>query len=489
MFAAKNWLRSAAPYLALAASLGHLPASHSAEPPRSPVPTARPVVGAAPRAATPAPRGIGTQPASVQQPRGPQALAQQALASNPAPTAAAPERVGYLPPKPRAAAPNSIVPASYAASEEMVVEGAYDSASVPYSDSPWSPIWAGVEYLMLWEKGLDMPALVSSSAAGTDFNDAAVLGADSTSVLLGGSQGFDDDSLSGLRVSFGGWLDVGQTLGLGGRLMGTEQKSRAFATDSEETPILGRPFFNAFTDEEDALLLGFPDQISGDVHATSESEIQGAEVFLRQLRRGGCNFRCDLIYGYRYLGIDESLQVNNNLDFIDDTAPSFGTRISQQDRFEMENNFHGGNIGLMGHSRDGRWSLDFLTSIALGTMNQRAHVSGFTRTTPASGAAVDTEGGLLTQTSNIGTFEDDPFTVVPEGTVNIGYTLTQRLEFTFGYTFLYASNVARVQDVVDRQVNLTQQTGDLDGPARPAFEMKDASYWIQGLSFGLNLRY
>ena len=216
---------------------------------------------------------------------------------------------------------------------------------------------------------------------------------------------------------------------------------------------------------------------------------QGAQAFFRHLYRSGCNYRLDFVYGYRYLGVDESLTINNSLEFTDPTGNTFGNTLKQVDVFDLENEFHGGELGMMGHSVDGRWTLDFLGTVALGSMRQRAMIRGNTVSTTQGENPVTVNGGLLTQTSNIGTFEDDPFTVVPEFTATLGYFITPRLDLSVGYTFLYVNHVSRPGQVIDTAVNLTQQTGNLEGPARPAFEFADSDYWLQGLNFGLNLRY
>jgi hypothetical protein len=203
----------------------------------------------------------------------------------------------------------------------------------------------------------------------------------------------------------------------------------------------------------------------------------------------GGNYRVDLVYGYRYLGVDESLKITNSLEFTDPQEDFFGTTIDQLDLFDLENNFHGGDLGLAGHSEDGRWTLDFLATIGLGSMRQRAQVRGNTVTTPDGGNPTTVAGGLLTQRSNIGQYSADPFTVVPEFTATLGYQVTPRMDVSIGYTFLYANHVARPGQVIDTSVNLSQQTGVLEGPAVPIFQFRDTDYWLQGLNFGLNLRF
>jgi hypothetical protein len=388
---------------------------------------------------------------------------------------------------PQVAPASHIVPAPAAACDDagIVMSDAYAPGSA--CGACW-PLWAQVEYLLWWDKNSDLPPLATTSPPNTTRDNAGVLGFDTTSILFGGDQN-TGDARSGGRLTVGLWLDNCQSLAVFGRGFGLETQTLEFAAASTGADILARPFFNAFTDEDDALLLGFPNSITGDVRIAQENDANGAQALLRRAYRQGGNYRIDMVYGYRYLGFDESLSIENSLEFIDATAATFGTRIDQSDLFDLENRFHGGELGLMGHSVDGRWTLDFLATVALGSMNQSATLAGSTTTTPRNGTPVSVNGGLLTQSSNIGVFEDDEFTVVPEATVTLGYFVTPRMDISIGYTFLFVGNVSRPADVIDTAVNLTQQTGSFEGPARPAFLFEDSSYWLQGLNFGLNFRY
>jgi hypothetical protein len=193
--------------------------------------------------------------------------------------------------------------------------------------------------------------------------------------------------------------------------------------------------------------------------------------------------------GYRYLQVKEWLGIGNELEFRDPDSGRFGTEINQRDVFAMENEYHGGEIGLMGQSAEGPWTLDFLATVTFGEMRERVQITGDSVVAPPDGSPAGLVGGLLTQRSNIGTYEQSPFTVVPEASVTVGYYLTPSLNFTVGYTFLYINNLMRAGPIVDTAVNLTQQTGDLEGPARPAFRWDESDFWLQGINFGLNWRY
>jgi hypothetical protein len=64
-----------------------------------------------------------------------------------------------------------------------------------------------------------------------------------------------------------------------------------------------------------------------------------------------------------------------------------------------------------------------------------------------------------------------------------------------GYTFLYASNVIRASQQINRNINSAQApaiTGNLPpltGLAQPAFRFNASDFWAQGLDVGLALRF
>jgi hypothetical protein len=101
------------------------------------------------------------------------------------------------------------------------------------------------------------------------------------------------------------------------------------------------------------------------------------------------------------------------------------------------------------------------------------------------GRSATFEGGLLAQETNIGTFQQDRFSVVPEVGVTLGCNLTRQLRATVGYTFVYWNNVLRSGDQIDRslsQLPPEPPTGD----HRPSVPMNVTDFWAQGMTFGLD---
>ena len=86
--------------------------------------------------------------------------------------------------------------------------------------------------------------------------------------------------------------------------------------------------------------------------------------------------------------------------------------------------------------------------------------------------------------------------MVPEAALNVGYRLTNWASLVAGYTFLYASNVARPGEQIDRTVNTTQSPSfggpvptRLVGAARPRFQFEGSDFWAHGPSFGVALKF
>ena len=349
--------------------------------------------------------------------------------------------------------------------------------------------WITVDYLLWWEHGSDLPVLVTTSAESTPRDDAAVEGLPSTRSIFGG-QRVDDNPLSGGRIQFGHWMDPCQQRGWAVEYIGINQRSVGFHATSDDFPILGRPFFNDVLGEEDALLLGFPGELEGSVTVESDAEFQSWAALLVAQRCQTCQVRVDSLFGYRHYGYNESLQVNNDLTFIDPNGTTtVGTTIVQNDLFAVENEFHGAEFGLLGQSDLGGWNLDLGIRLAIGNMNRAVRIAGQSVTTTPGSAPVTTTGGLLTQNSNIGGFSDDEFTFIPQFNAGFSWCLTPRTNCRFGYSFLYLADVIQPADLIDRSVDLTQQTQTPAGDVPPQLTLTDTDIWLQGLNFGLDVRF
>jgi len=384
-------------------------------------------------------------------------------------------------------------------------------------------MWGSAEFLLGFRKSRHLPPLVTTSPAGTAAGDAGVLGLASTTVLFGGDR-VGDNPEAGVRGEIGLWLDQAARLGVGGSFTGLQDDSVRFSASSDGSTILARPFFNTLLNLQASQRVAYPNLVSGLVNVQSENEVYATEVFLRQqigmwpgqppvlfladtlamkvrslfgfpgtqvvsiheyhTPAGAPVTRLDLITGYQFSRVDDSLSITNNLVSLD---PAFlgaiGTTLDAFDRFDARNEFHGGTLGLKSASHYGRWSLTMLGKVALGNMHQIVAIDGHTVIAVPAGPSAESAGGLLTQASNMGRYDRDRFAVIPEARITLNYNLTPRLNLGVGYNFIYWNRVALAGDQVDTRVDVTQTLTD------PSFTFREGDFFVHAVTFRAQLNY
>lgn len=376
--------------------------------------------------------------------------------------------------------------------------------------------YGSAEYLLWWFDGMYVPPLVTTSTAGTPQAQAGVLGEPNTSILFGNGE-VNSGSRNGLRFKLGTWFNDYQDLAIEGDMFFFETESTGFSgTGVAGDPILARPFFNmvpvdamdnVLPPAQDAELVSFPGVVEGTVSVDTRSDFAGAGLRLRAALcckeiGGVCNTcdpcgpavgpssvsRIDAIAGYRFLKLDERVLIQEDLNSLITASP--GT-FDIYDRFDTYNEFHGGDVGFIWEWESPRWTLEFLTKVALGNTHQRVTIDG--ETTVSDGVNTYTEeGGLLALRSNIGTYKRNKFTAIPEIGVTAGYRITPRLKATLGYTLIYWGSVVRPGDHIDLDVNpnlLPPVVEPVVGPERPRFRWDDTSLLAHGLNAGLDYRF
>lgn len=350
--------------------------------------------------------------------------------------------------------------------------------------------FARVEYLMWWSNGRNTPPLVTTSPAGTAQVDAGVIGAPDTTVLFGGDYG------EGMRS--GGRVTVGRTFGhtgefsLNGRFFALEDSvSGFFESSAAGDPILARPFFNTTLGQQDALLVAFPGIAeNGSVSVQARNDVLGADVYVRNIFWWDECKRIDFLAGYQFTRIDDSLVIDSDTTSVDPLSTNpVGTTFSVMDSFQMQNEFHGGQIGVITEWQRGRAWFELLAKVAIGNMRQRATLSGETVRTEPLGAPVVSDSGLLVQVTNAGDRQRDQFSFIPEIGFTVGYQVNSRLSLTAGYSFIYWNDVLLAGNQIDSQLNLTQNPGPIVGPPAPVFAFSDTDFWVQGLSLGGEFRF
>jgi hypothetical protein len=374
--------------------------------------------------------------------------------------------------------------------------------------------YARGEYLSWWLKGQNLPPLVTTSSPFLPENSLGVLGPGSVILFGNGTQ--NAQQFSGVRLTAGYWLDP---CGLwaaevGGFWLGS--RNTHFAVDSTTTPVLARPIQiqnlgNLESRELTATPGLSPDALfllRGGINVDTSTQFWGAEANLRRVLCSGCDYRLDAFAGFRYLDLRDVLQITENLTTLKDfPEPSLnppvqvkaGDHFVSIDRFATRNQFYGGQLGLNGEFRRGRWLFGAQAKVGLGCVQQALDIQGSTTLTQAAtGNNIVAPGGLYAQPSNIGSHSQSRFAVAPEVGLRVGYQFTDHISAFVGYNFLYLSSVIRPGDQIDRSIDVRQVPFGLGstvmlppppGVQHPIALFRTTDFWAQGVNVGLEIRY
>jgi hypothetical protein len=382
-------------------------------------------------------------------------------------------------------------------SERVSAAGPWcDAPSCPYGVAPAAcdtccqaerSCWTvQAEYLMWWTRDRGLPPLVTTSPAGTPRDEAGVLGLDDTRVLFG-NEPVGEGLRSGGRVTLSRMLDDDGCYFADARIWGLEDSGRTYFNSSDGEPILARPFFNGLLDQEDAQLVAFPGVTEdGRIRVNIHNDLLGAEVAGRMLWRDDCRGQLFLLAGYQFTRLDDSLTIRNVQTSVDpQSALPVNTLIDVQDSFRTHNEFHGGQLGFLATTCGGCWSFDLAGKLALGSMRQRAIIAGRTVIAPPFGSPLEGDAGLLAQATNSGDHQRHRLAFIPQVDVTARYQLNPCWRLTFGYSFLYWSNVLLAADQIDRRINFAPGIG----PAVPEFSFRRTDFWAMGMNFGAEYQF
>lgn len=338
--------------------------------------------------------------------------------------------------------------------------------------------WASFEYLLWWRRGQNFPPLVTTSPAGTAQGDAGVL-PDAT--VLFGDETIGEEARPGGRVSIGAWLNDCRTCGIEGRFFALSEERISFAADSNAFPILARPFRDPASMTQEATLLAFLNFTGpGNVNITGNSNVLGGDFLYRWQAAQSITTKMDFLVGYQFSRIDEDFNINSFSTAINVPGIDGGTTFATSEQFFARNEFHAAQIGLAAAYVNCNWQVDLLAKIAFGNMRETVTIDGQTTiVTPPPNSTTSMQPGPLAGSANSDRHVNDEFAVAPELGINCRYAITECLDLSFGYSFIYWSSIAQAGKQIDSMLN--------DPP--PAFSLNSGSYWVHGLNVGASCRF
>lgn len=362
--------------------------------------------------------------------------------------------------------------------------GGCDSLGIGGSSRDW---FGSLELLLMFRKGDRLPPLVTSTIGDPpDFETAGTRG-DADTIALLGDEKLLDGMTAGGRLTIGSWLDryKDRSVVLRGWFAGEE--TNGFNTDGDATTVITRPFFDVsdgITPEESTLVVAFPDLARGSISVQADSNVYGADISMRQLWYKGMGGTVDLLYGYQYMGLDESLGISStSVSLSDDFAP-VGSLRTVIDDFDVENDFHGGQLGISTNYREGCWSFRSLAKVGFGSLSRRVTRTGTDFRSIDANNFTD-PNGLLIRSTNSGERTDNTFSWVPELDFTLGWQHFPSFDVTVGYHVIALTDAVQVSGTIDPE--LATNLADVPvGAQRPSPILRDNTFYVQGIHFGLN---
>jgi hypothetical protein len=338
------------------------------------------------------------------------------------------------------------------------------------------PFTISAEALLWWFKGNATPPLVTDGA----LDDPG------TKVFLGGKD-LDTNANPGFRLTVGYALSEQWGVDSSVFYVPTRTTARAVSSSGQlGSTDLFVPIIDPTTGTESVESISSAGLFAGSARAELSTSLLGADLNATMRVAAGRGWRIDALAGARYLRLRENLLFTTNSPNI---LPLPADVYKTSDRFDATNNFFGGQLGVRARLDRGPWFATAVAKVGLGVVRQTVDIEGvlFTNDFNSFGTPVTyAGGGYFATPTNIGERTRHVFAVVPEAGLNLGYRLTPRMAIVAGYTFLYASDVVRAPNQINRSVNYsTQPPGVPTGPQEPSFRFRSSDFWAHGLNAGL----
>jgi hypothetical protein len=353
------------------------------------------------------------------------------------------------------------------------------------------PYWLRFDVLWGWFRSYHVPPMLTTGPQAS----LGMLGNEGTQVLFGG-ENIDLQTHVGGRAVFGFWMQPSQAWGFEASYFFLSNRTSGVQINSSGNPLLAEPFLDALNGTQNSIPIANEDipgtrtAFQGFANVYASSRLQGLNVLALNNSVRGTSGRVDWAWGYRYLRLDEGIQNRIIQASPPAQGQAFGTHILAYDDFGTENSFHGFDVGMRTQWWWGCWSLDVNSRLALGASRGTATVFGQTIIVPPTGAITVQSGGIYALSSNIGHETKVRFSVVPEIEVGVGYQLFDHCRLTCMYNFLAWTTVVRPGSLVDTNINPNLfPPGAAGGPIAPERNVSTSTFWMNGLSLGLEIRY
>ncbi len=346
--------------------------------------------------------------------------------------------------------------------------------------------WPDHELLLWWTKAHPLPAL--AVLGGTDAQGR------SSSQVLVGNRSLDHRVTAGGRFTIAWALNEEENAGLETRYLFLASRTDRVNISSDTTTILGRPYRNAISGDDEILFVGGPGNQIGNLAVSTTTRLSGWEMNAVGQLAESENSSLTGIVGYRYLGLHEGVRIEQYSLRIG--SPSILAGIA--DDYATRTSFHGAQLGVVGVTEWQSFSVRMRALVGLGQSTHVLKVAGQSNIIAVQNGFpqfASTNAGVLATGADRGRRVESGFAVLPEMQLQLGYQLGSQTRLYVGYQLLYLNEGIRPGDQIDTRI-VPQQIGVVRAGGPPsrfgeltARGLKTTDFFAQGLSLSLECRY
>ena len=353
-----------------------------------------------------------------------------------------------------------------------------------------SECWVKGDWLYWSFRNVPVPPLIVTGNPA--LPGAAIPGGGNITPLVGPSR--DLGAFSGARLTLGRWFDPDGELGweASGFIFGRNGSADYFYGSPARVlsvPVIGTTGGPAAYD------FSFPDRFAGNLGVTTSSRLLGAEGLLLHRWYGNGCLSFDSLFGYRFLLLNESLNLLGRTQsagalatFGGQNLPA-GVVVTTSDSFRTQTQFHGIELG---GRLEGRRDMFTVTVWGKGAAGINVYTLRTEGNTTASGFDITKSlpGGVRALPSNFGRDTNTDFSLVGETGIELGLQATKHVSIRVGYNLLFWTNVLRPGNVISPVVTLSQvpiDPGYSATPvpnAQPVPTFRTSDFLAQGLTLG-----
>lgn len=316
----------------------------------------------------------------------------------------------------------------------------------PKPCGPEGRIWIGAGLELAWMKPPTAPPLLRLGSV--------------TGPILYGGQSITSPMQAALSVDAGFWLNEARTFGF--------DASFFYSNGAGSETLIG-PTASAVLVLPPALVLSDPaaDAV-GAFQAGLRTSFSSADVNSRTNLFCSSDARLDTIAGYRYARLSDDYEVYGK------RLTSGSDIVRFRDEAHTRNQFHGGQIGLVGELRSGHWFVAGSGKVAFGVAFSDSELTGKFRVNE-----VVVPFGYYARPGLSGSQERSQFAVMPVAELSVGREIGDHLRIAVGYQFLSLNRVVRAPDLLEPALQ----------PVFAAGEAPVSNLWVQSLGLTAEFRY